>query len=89
VYYVYQQFGYNLNRVAADQATNGIHVDSSDLQPGDLLAFYSSGSYIGHIGIYIGNNMFVHAANSSTGVIVSALEGSYASRGYEARRIIY
>jgi cell wall-associated NlpC family hydrolase len=89
VYYVYQQFGYNLNRVAADQATNGIHVDSSDLQPGDLLAFYSSGSYIGHIGIYIGNNMFVHAANSSTGVIVSALEGSYVSRGYEARRIIY
>ena len=88
VYYVYGQFGYRLNRVAADQASNGVHVDPSNLQPGDVLCFYSSGSYIGHAGIYIGNNQFVHAANSRTGVIVSDLSGYYSSRGFEARRIV-
>lgn len=88
VYYTYKQFGYTLNRVACDQAQNGVHVDPSDLQPGDILCFYSSSTYIGHVGIYIGDNKFVHAANSSTGVIISDLSGYYAERGYEARRII-
>ena len=88
VYYVYKHFGYTLNRVAADQAKNGVHVDPSDLQPGDILCFYSGSSYIGHVGIYIGNNRFVHAQNSATGVVTTELAGYYATRGYEARRII-
>ena len=88
MYYVYSQFGYTLNRIACDQARNGVHVEPSDLQPGDLLCFYSSGSYIGHVGMYIGDNQFVHASNSTTGVIISELSGYYATRGYEARRII-
>ena len=88
VYYTYKNFGYTLNRVACDQARNGVHVEPSDLQPGDILCFYSGGSYIGHVGIYIGDGKFVHAANSSTGVIISQLSGYYADRGYEARRII-
>ena len=88
VYYVYSQFGYQLNRVAADQANNGVHVDPSQLQPGDVLCFYSSGDYIGHAGIYIGNNQFVHAANSRSGVIITDLSGYYSTRGYEARRIV-
>ncbi len=86
--YVYKQFGYELNRVACDQAKNGKHVDNNKLKPGDILCFYSGGSYIGHVGIYIGDNMFVHAANSSSGVITSSLTGYYATRGYEARRIL-
>ncbi len=86
VYYVYQHFGYTLNRVAADQAMNGVHVD--DLEPGDVLCFYSGGSYIGHSGIYIGDGKFVHSANSATGVIVTELSGYYSNRGYEARRIV-
>ena len=88
MYYVYRHFGYTLNRVASEQALNGRHVETSDLQPGDLLCFYSGGSYIGHVGMYIGNNMFVHAATSTTGVITSELAGYYARRGFEARRII-
>ena len=88
MYYVYSQFGYQLNRVAEDQARNGVHVDPSDLQPGDILCFYSNG-YIGHVGMYIGNGQFVHAANSRSGVIITDLTtGYYATRGYEARRIV-
>ena len=88
VYYVYQHFGYTLNRVAAEQARNGTHVDPANMQAGDVICFYSGDSYIGHVGIYIGNNMFVHAATSTTGVITSELAGYYATRGYEVRRIV-
>ena len=88
VYYVYQHFGITLNRVAQEQATNGVHVDPSDLQPGDILCFYSGSSYIGHSGIYIGYGMFVHAQNSATGVVITELAGHYADRGFEARRMV-
>ena len=85
VYYVYQQFGYTLNRVAADQARNGTHVDADALEPGDVLCFYK-GSTIGHSGIYIGDGNYVHAQDSATGVVVSPL--SERKGGFEARRIL-
>ena len=88
VNYVYQQFGITINRVAQEQAENGNHVDPSDLQPGDILCFYSGSSYIGHSGIYIGFGMFVHAQNSATGVVITELAGHYSERGFEARRIV-
>ncbi|MDO4982757.1 MAG: SH3 domain-containing C40 family peptidase [Eubacteriales bacterium] len=88
VYYVFKHFGKTLNRVASDQASNGVHVDPANLQPGDILCFYSGSSYIGHAGIYIGSNKFIHASNSTTGVIISDLSGYYSTRGFEARRIV-
>lgn len=88
VYYVYKQFGYTMNRVAQDQVKNGVAVEPSAIQPGDVLCFYSGSSYIGHSGIYIGDGKFVHASNSTTGVIISELSGYYSARGFAARRII-
>lgn len=87
VWYVYSQFGYELNRVAASQAKNGVHVDVSDLRMGDILCFYTYGSTIGHSGIYIGNGKFIHAANSASGVVITELS-KYPCYGVEARRII-
>lgn len=87
VSFVYAHFGKTLNRVASDQAKNGTHVDTAGIQPGDIICFYSGSSYIGHVGIYIGGNKFIHASNSTTGVIISDLSGYYSSRGYEIRRI--
>ncbi len=92
VRWLYQQFGYSLNRVANDQWRNGVQVSRENMQPGDVVYFASSpgGSYIGHVGIYIGDGRFVHAANTKLGVIVSSLSESwYAARFYGARRIIY
>ena len=86
--YVFRHFGVTLNRVACDQARNGVAVDTSALQPGDLLCFYSSADYIGHVGIYIGNNRFIHASTYTTGVIISELSGYYDTRGFIARRVI-
>lgn len=85
VYYVYQQFGYELNRTAADQASNGSHVEPDALEPGDVLCFYK-GSYIGHSGIYVGDGNYVHSQDSATGVVVSPL--SERTGGFEARRIL-
>ncbi|MBQ9664075.1 MAG: SH3 domain-containing protein [Oscillospiraceae bacterium] len=88
VSYVYSQFGYTTSRVANDAASDGVHVAPADLQPGDMLCFYSGNNYVGHLGIYIGDNMFVHAANSATGVVTTSLAtGYYSSRGYEIRRV--
>ena len=86
--YVYGHFGISLNRVADDQTRNGVEVDISALQPGDLLCFYSGGNYVGHVGIYIGNNRFIHASTYTTGVIISDLSGYYNTRGFIARRLV-
>ena len=86
--YVYGHFGISLNRVADDQTRNGVAVDTNALQPGDLLCFYSGGSYVGHVGIYIGNNRFIHASTYTTGVIISELSGYYDTRGFIARRLV-
>ena len=76
-----------MNRVAADQANQGSYVSKSHLKPGDLV-FFGIG-YISHVGIYIGNGNFIHAANPSSGVKISSLSDSYyAARYATARRIV-
>lgn len=87
--YVYKHFGYFLSRSASSQARNGVAVNKSNLQQGDLICFSgSSGSKkISHVGIYIGGGKFIHSANSRKGVITSKVDGD----GYFyvcARRII-
>ena len=63
-------FGISIPRTAAAQASSGTPVSLSDIQAGDLL-FYSNGSGIGHVTIYMGNGQVVHASNSNTGIIIS------------------
>ena len=86
VYYTYGCFGYQLDRTAAAQAQNGEHVELDALEPGDILCFYNGGSWIGHVGIYIGGGEYVHAQNEATGVIISAV--SDVKCKIEARRIL-
>lgn len=76
-YYAFKQAGINLNRTSYTQINNGVSVDSKDLRKGDLVFFNNGGGRISHVGIYIGNNQFVHASSPGTGVIVSKLFGSY------------
>lgn len=88
--YVYGHFGYSLDRTTGDQAKNGVKVEKSDLQEGDLLIFLNdSKSSIGHVGIYIGDGRFIHAANPSRGVVTDSVSNSYYQPRYvTARRII-
>ncbi len=90
--YVYKQLGYSINRVAEDQMKNGIPVSREDLQPGDLVGFYSSpgSGYISHIGMYVGNGIMIHAPHTGDVVKYTSIDGSYySSRFAGGRRIIY
>ncbi|MGN1299699.1 MAG: NlpC/P60 family protein [Candidatus Scatovivens sp.] len=83
--YVYSNFGITLGSTAASQANNsGTAVSREDLQPGDLILFQDDAkTKIGHCGIYIGDNTFIHAANPNRGVVTDKLEGnSYYSPRY-------
>jgi cell wall-associated NlpC family hydrolase len=62
--------GVGLPHSSRAQYSSGPHVSEGDLQPGDLVFFYTP---ISHVGMYIGNGMIVHAANPSAGVRVSPL----------------
>ncbi|WP_243060339.1 NlpC/P60 family protein [Nocardioides sp. SR21] len=62
--------GVSLPHSSSAQYSSGPHVAASDLQPGDLVFYYSP---ISHVGMYIGNGLIVHAANPGTGVVVSGL----------------
>lgn len=62
--------GISMNRSSSSQATQGHAVNSSQMQPGDLL-FYSSGSGINHVAMYIGDGKIVHASTYATGIKVS------------------
>ncbi len=64
------QAGVSLPHSSSAQFGSGPHIAASDLQPGDLVFYYSP---ISHVGMYIGNGMIVHAANPGTGVAVSGL----------------
>ena len=78
VMWVYGQFGIGLPHNEAGQLASGAAVSAYDLQPGDVLAFantYRRG--LSHVGIYVGNGQFVHAADERHGVIISQLWDSY------------
>ncbi len=87
--YVYKKFGVSLSHSATAQSKVGTKVDRANLQPGDLVFFrnYRTNKGIGHVGIYIGNNKFVHASTEKTGVITSNLTGSYSTRFVTATRM--
>ena len=82
--YVYKNFGYSLSRTSSGQLSNGKEVSSkSDLQLGDIVCFK------GHVGIYVGENQFIHAANPKKGVVITSLSDSYYTANYiTSRRII-
>lgn len=90
VYYCYTHFGYSVNRTAAGLAYSGTEVSASDLQPGDVILFTSSGgSYIGHTGIYIGDGNFIHAPHTGDVVKISSLSDTYYTNHYwGARRVV-
>lgn len=64
------QAGVALPHSSSAQYSSGAKVSADDLQPGDLVFYYSP---ISHVGMYIGNGMIVHAANPGSGVLVSDL----------------
>lgn len=78
VYYVFQKFGVNVPRTAMMQAQALPKVDMEHRQPGDLVFFTTEDKPFNHVGIYVGDDRFVHAPSRTTGrVMVSDLRQPY------------
>ncbi len=75
-------YGFDLARTAYDQYDPRFHVNKSDLKEGDLVFFKIGWNrFISHVGLYLGNHKFVHAAIWG-GVIISDLREPYYARWY-------
>lgn len=72
--FVFKKFGVNLPRTAKQQAKVGVNVGRYMLRPGDLVFFDASPrrSGLDHVGIYLGENCFVHSV-SGMGVVIQRL----------------
>lgn len=82
-----EQFGMELPRSTYGQADVGKKIQRTKLRPGDLVLF-RAGSTGHHVGIYLGNDQFVHAS-SSNGVMISMLTDNYWNkRFHQARRVL-
>ena len=92
VYCVMKNFGINLNSSSKTQLKNGNKVENkSDLKKGDIVFFSNGGGKdVQHVGMYIGNNNFIHSASThNIGVKISSLNENYYARNYiTARRVI-
>jgi peptidoglycan endopeptidase LytE len=89
VYLVYAPYVAHLPRTSFDQWTAGAAVDRADLLPGDLVFFNTDGTGASHVGIYVGDGQFVHAAASAQRVVVDRLDAPYYLMHYVgARRIL-
>lgn len=67
---VFRDCGITISRTSGSQSAGGREVALSNIQPGDLL-FYSNGSSINHVALYIGNGQVVHASTERTGIKIS------------------
>lgn len=76
VYSAWQSAGISIPRTSEEQWSGLRHVSTSELQPGDILVFYSGAS---HVGLYLGDGMMVHAPHTGTNVEKVALAGYYDS----------
>ena len=92
-YYVYKNAaGITLPRTSSQQSRYGTAVSKSNLKPGDLVFFDTSGPNNGgvtHVGMYIGNGQFIHAASGQGRVVINDLNSSYYVKAYvNARRVL-
>ena len=73
---MYELFDITLPRTAREQSTVGVTIEKEELEEGDLV-FFRTRRPIGHVGIYIGNNEFVHASRTGKVVRIDSLDRPY------------
>ncbi len=90
--YVYKKTGVNIPRTSREQSKYGKYIKRKSLKPGDLIFFDTSRrrkGIVNHVGIYLGNNKFIHASSAKKRVVVTSLgKPFYSSRYKWARRVV-
>ncbi|AMP09651.1 lecithin retinol acyltransferase family protein [Collimonas arenae] len=89
VRYVFKDaWGVNVPRTAAELSRSGEKVDTQDLQPGDLVFYNTLRRSFSHVGIYLGDNKFIHAPRAGASVRIESMDLAYwKARFNGARRI--
>ena len=78
VYFIHEALGIDVPRTAADQQRAAISVEKSELSPGDLLFFRTTPSKrVSHVGVYVGENRFVHAPQTGKLIELRTLDDQY------------
>ena len=87
VRYVFQQVtGVTLPRTAKDMSRVGTQVAVSDLQPGDLVFFNTRRFAFSHVGIYLGDNRFVHAPRRGREVEIATFDSGFWQQRFNGAR---
>jgi cell wall-associated NlpC family hydrolase len=89
VRHVYKESaGFLLPRSSYEMSQVGSYVDGAELQPGDLVFFNTLQRAFSHVGIYVGDNRFIHSPSTGKSVQISQMGDNYWKRRFEgARRI--
>ncbi len=90
VRYVFQEVtGVTLPRTAKEMSGLGAKVSVDDLKPGDLVFFNTRRFQYSHVGIYLGDNRFIHAPSAGSEVEIARLSESYWQKHFNgARRLV-
>lgn len=87
VAYIFNQAaGMKISGSAAEIARKGQVIDRNHLRPGDLVFFNTRNAPFSHVGVYIGDDRFVHAPSSTGRVRIDRLSTRYFASRYEAAR---
>ena len=74
---------------AADIARKGRPINRSDLRPGDLVFFNTRNAPFSHVGVYIGDERFIHAPSSNGRVRIDQMNARYYAQRFEAARAYF
>ena len=87
---VYQLNGLNLPRSSKEQYRAGIPIGKNELKSGDLVFFATSKSKrVSHVGIYTGDNKFIHAPGKGKRIRVSSLSSRYFETRYAGAKTFF
>jgi len=87
---VYQLNGLRLPRVSAEQYTYGKLIRKKELKKGDLVFFATSGgNNVSHVGVYVGNNKFIHAPSAGKSIHAESLSNRYYKKRYVGAKTYY
>ena len=87
VYYSYQRAGLTVPRTTYTQRDKSLRVPRDQLTRGDLVFFNQEGKFSSHVGIYLGDNRFIHAPSTGKNVRIDNLQSAYWQKHFvDARR---
>ena len=84
MFYAHRRFGLAVPRTSRDQAEHAEHVKRRKLERGDLVFFRIDSRNVNHVGIYIGDDRFVHAPGKGKPVTINSLDDEYYEKPFRS-----